>query len=476
MSDSQSELRRLFHREGSATRAPARRRTNSILFPLAILLGFAAVFLALFRDRLIPAPQVGVTPALAILAESGSPRAGEGNPGSPASSGRLLFQASGWIEPDPYPITVTALTDGVVEKIHVLEGDLVREGDLLATLIDIDTRLALDTAEAELKMKKAALDAQRTEAEKAARIAARADLEERADRLTRIERMPGGAVPDSDRVSARLDHSRGQAMLAIREARINEITNELSRIAHDTTALEAGVKAAEAAVGKARLDHNRTRIHAPADGRVLRLLAAPGRKKMIGMEGEDSATIAILYDPARLQVRVDVPLADAAGLAVGQRARIRSSLLPDKVFDGEVTRITGEADIQRNTLQAKVRILAPDDRLRPEMLSRVEFLDSMPGGGSNPAAAAAPTNTTPTANSDTAGALAVFVPESSLNGDAVWICDPDNGRVSRRAVVPTSESRDGRRRLASGVNPGEWVVVSPQGLRDGRRIQPILQP
>src|SRR5690606_26056403 len=104
--------------------------------------------------------------------------------------------------------------------------------------------------------------------------------------------------------------------------------------------------------------------------RVLRLHAMPGQKRMLGMDDENSSTIAILYDPAKLQVRVDVPLADAAGLKIGQKVRIHCGLLPDREFQGEVTRISGEADLQRNTLQAKVRIVDPVEELRPEMLCR----------------------------------------------------------------------------------------------------------
>ncbi|MFZ9937756.1 MAG: hypothetical protein ACO3JG_11975, partial [Luteolibacter sp.] len=129
------------------------------------------------------------------------------------------------------------------------------------------------------------------------------------------------------------------------------------------------------------------------------------------------------------------------------------------VFQGEVTHITGEADLQRNTLQAKVRIIDPADQLRPEMLCRVEFLETT--GASSPVRAAA--------------SLATWVPVSAVAGDAVWICDPESERVRQRAVSATSESRDGHIRIADGLHAGEWVVLSPAGLRDGQRINPKLK-
>ena len=55
-------------------------------------------------------------------------------------------------------------------------------------------------------------------------------------------------------------------------------------------------------------------------------------------------------------MRVDVALADASQLHVGQRAEISSDVLPQVQLSGIVTRIEGQADLNRNTLQAKVSI------------------------------------------------------------------------------------------------------------------------
>ena len=54
-------------------------------------------------------------------------------PANSTAVGAMLFQASGWIEPDPLPIKSTALVDGVVQEVHVLEGQLVKKGEIIAT-------------------------------------------------------------------------------------------------------------------------------------------------------------------------------------------------------------------------------------------------------------------------------------------------------------------------------------------------------
>ncbi len=431
------------------------------LLPAGILAGFALLFLLLYRDRLIPAREVRVAPALAIEEKLAVSTAAS------ASAGKLAFQASGWIEPDPLPVRATALQDGVVDQVHVLEGQAVKKGELLATLIDADMRLEKEAAASDLEMTKAEFDAhctntqitlQQLEAEKAGLSADEANAEEAADRLRRLEQAASSSV-ELERVNARFENSRRQAALLARKAKIGELAQMLTRISHEAASLLAKVKTAENTLAKAELALSRTKITSPIDGRVLGLMAAPGGKKMLIMDDEDSSTIAILYDPAHLQVRVDVPLADAAGLGVGQRARIRCNLLPDRIFEGEVTRITGAADLQRNTLQAKVRISDPDPRLRPEMLCRVEFLE-------------APRATATAGPGDAPTGLAVYIPEAALQEGAVWICDPDTRRVSRRQVRAAAESRDGHHRIDEGILPGEWIVLDPAGLGENQRISP----
>jgi RND family efflux transporter MFP subunit len=433
----------------------------SWLIPAAIAAGFALLFLLLFRDRLLPAPSVDVATVLTTPTDQAD--RGPSN----KTSGNLLFQASGWIEPDPLPIRATALIDGVIDEVHVLEGQLVKQDQTLATLVDDDARLALAAAHENHRTLIAARDSQiasisaarkKLESVKAVHQAALTLQEDAADQHQRLSKLPKGTVPESDVISARLRHDRERLQSLAAEALSGEAEADIARLEIETRVREAEIAAALVKVDQAKLALERTRIVSPLDGRVLRLTAMPGQKKMLAMDDLESSTVAILYQPDRLQVRVDVPLADAAGLSVGQPAKIRCSLHPDRVFSGEVTRITGEADVQRNTLQAKVRIVDPVDSLRPEMLTRVEFF-----GNSS-------------ASETVAGALAVWMPENALTDGAAWIFDPESKRVAKREVEAASETRDGYIRITSGLRSGEQVVLSSQGLRDGQRVNPAPHP
>lgn len=440
------------------------RRIPAWVIPTSIAVGFALLFLALFRDRLLPAPKVDVALVLATIADPAEAPA----TGDNTKPGGMLFQASGWIEPDPLPIIATSLVDGVVETVHVLEGQLVKKGDTLVTLVADDARLALATAEQNHKTLISTRDAhlgavasarKKLEGVEAQAKAAASLRDEAVDRVARLDGLPSGAIAELEVVSARLRAGGEESRYLAAASATGEAEAEIARLELETQVKNDDIRAAEIEVEKARLALSRTTVVSPVDGRVLRLLSAPGQKKMLLDNDPESSTVAILYDPAKLQVRVDVPLADAAGLQIGQTARIRCGLLPDKVFDGTVTRITGEADLQRNTLQAKVSITSPVDQLRPEMLCRVEFL----GVASSETSSSAPT-----------GSLAVWIPEAAADGGSVWVCDPDSKRVSKRAVQSSSESREGFVRITDGLKPGEWVVLSPPSLRDGQRVHPNL--
>lgn len=442
------------------------RRIPAWLIPLVIAAGFFLLFFALFRDRLLPAP--GVEVALVLATVSDAP-ASSVVPGK-AASGSMLFQASGWIEPDPLPIKATALVDGVIESVDVFEGQEVKKGQTLATLISEDAKLALATAEQNHKTHLSTRDVHLAGMESAREKlkgvqsmakAAETQREEALDRLARLEGLPAGAIPQQELISARLRVTREDSQQLAAASAAAEAKVEIARLEMETRVREDEIRSAAIEVDKVKLALARTVIVAPASGRVLRLLAAPGQKKMLQDNDMESSTVAVLYNPEKLQVRVDVPLADAAGLQIGQAARIRCSMLPDQVFEGVVTRITGEADLQRNTLQAKVSISDPVDQLRPEMLCRVEFLAIAALGTSSPQPAS--------------GAVATWIPEAALSEGVAWVCDPESKRVEKREIKTTSESREGHIRVAEGLRPGEWVVLTPQDLKSGQRVKPTLK-
>lgn len=446
---------------------PRRRRSLTWLLPTGLLVGFLGIFAWLFGDRLLPALEVKTAPVI-TLRKADSSKTDATSKLEASTKGGMLFQASGWVEPDPYITYVPTLVNGVVKSVHVLAGQKVKKGELLATLVDDDARL--DLAEAEQRIKSMELgiaahckgtDIAQAELEAARKkvLTAKSQVADAEDNLKRLKSIPEGAIPGQQLVQASLKLQQQRALLAETETQIPRIMARLEQIDEERLAMEAKVEELNTDRDRAQLALDRTRITTPMDAMVLHLHAAPGKKRMLNMDDPKSATIVELYEPEKLQARVDVPLNEAAGIRLGQHVELISDLLPDTVFTGKVTSITGEADLQRNTLQAKIAISNPDARLRPEMLVRAKFFAS--GDRAS------------TGTESVSGRMSIFVPEGAIvDGSHVWVVSPDN-RADYRSLELGNEVRDGHRLVISGLKSGEQVIQPPHDkLKTGIRVSP----
>ncbi len=514
---------------------PRRRFKLHILAP-AVVGGAVAVLLgAASREVLRPARPVSATPAVwrSTAAVGGNASAGvqPPTPGAEpdATTARIgqTVQAPGWLEPEPYPIAVSALTDGVIAEVLVLEGQTVEAGQAVARLVAEDAELALRRAEAALAAGEAALaaaEAERTAARtdwenpverERAVAAAAAELAEteaelaqlpsliQAERATLVgleeelarmrQAVEAQAANEVELIrlrqhteaqraqvlstearrgmlEARRDRQRAELHAAEEHLRLrSEDRRRLDAAEAEVRRAEAAVREASAARDEARLRLERCVIRAPISGAVQRRMKGPGDVVMLEGDSPDAPQIVTLYEPERLQVRVDVPLADAAKVVVGQRCEIVVEVLPERSFAGEVTRVTREADLQKNTLQMKVRVIDPDPILRPEMLARVKFL----GGAGGTLAAG---------NRASGGRGAgepdgrVLVPAAALDrgpgGVRVWtIAARRNGRGEARPVPVDvlEEAEDGV--IVAGLNPGDLVITDHAGLEPGEGVK-----
>jgi len=457
-------------RSGAEGSPPSRRLFRERIaswFPALLALAFLALIALVFGERLLPATHVTVASVVTLRTDADQSAPSGGPAGQP------LFQASGWVEPAPFPHKVPALVEGVIDQVHVLEGESVEAGQLLAELVDEDFRLDLATAQSRL----ASLEAQaaahhqmivgvKSEMETLDQeiVAAEARLEELRDPARRLAALSDGNVSDAEVAQARLKVRTQAAEVAARIASREELLatrRQREELMHD---YEARIAEARTDVERKALALERTRIKAPFAGRILHLDAVPGQKKRLGIDNPDSATIAILYQPAELQARVDLPLARAAEIEVGQPAKVRTELLPDRTFEGEVVRIAGQADLQRNTLQVKVRLTETDPRLRPEMLCRAEFFGKSAAAGEVPAGRHSPART--------------FVPGEALVQGAgktfVWCVGPDRDRLEQREVRIGEGKRENFLPVIDGLRPGDRVVLDPaDDLRVGMRVTPM---
>ena len=444
-----------------------RRCFSRYVLPAAILLAFAGFLAWAAKDSLLPSQPVTVVPVVVAKAQV-------------QQSGAPLFQAAGWVEPRPASIVVSSLAPGVIDELLVVEGQLVKKGEPIARLLDTDARIHLREAQAERQLREADIEAAQGELE-SARLAlqkpiklqaeladaqsALAQLEAELDAIpagltaakTRRElaeqnvankRSAGGAIAgrllrdaESELASttAVVDQltARQPVLQRQRDAlqrKVAALTEQLELKLDERRRLvsaEAALKAAEArlaqseiAVQTAELQLSRMTIASPIDGRVLNIQATAGMR-VVGIDPHSekgSSAVVTLYDPAKLQVRVDVRLEDIPQVRDSQRVRIETASVPEGL-EGKVVAVTSSADIQKNTLQVKVAVDNPPDLIRPEMLAQATFLapEQQQSAGEDQ------------------DRLRVLVPRQLVSGgegDAhVWVTDLATNTAQRRSVT-----------------------------------------
>jgi RND family efflux transporter MFP subunit len=475
------------------------------VLPLVLIAGFGGALAWSFREALLPAAPVYVVPVVAVRAEIEQPEA-------------PLFQSAGWVEPRPTAVNVSALEEGVVEKLLVIEGQELKAGDVIARLIDADAKLRLRQAEAEVKSRQAEL-ASSEAALAAAEIRHQEPLElqtklaEAEAMLARVDnelsRLPSQVKAAQSRaeLAAQEKESRQQSSGVVGKLALARAENELqaanaavSELSAQQAALEkereaqqrrvaglrrqlelkadehqalaeakAGVDLADAqltqarvALDKAKLSLTRTTIYAPVDGKVLALVARPGSKVM-GLTPTampDASTVVTMYDPQRLQVRADVRLEEVPRVFPGQQVRIETPAVRGPLH-GEVIAATSMTDIQKNTLQVKVAVTDPPAVLKPDMLVEVTFLS--------------PPSSLPKSEGSDSPLTLVIPPELIVHsGDesSVWIVDQQQGAARLKPITLGGRTADGLVEVKSGLAVGDRLIASgAESLRTGDRVR-----
>ncbi len=434
-----------------------KRKSGSLLF-LGMTGLVAALFLFAGWEHLVPAASVSTVAAIAVKADVRHVR-----------QGQIAFQAAGWVEPAPTEIKVSTLVDGIIREVHFIEGDQVKEGDVLAQLIDEDLILDLREAEAELGIMESAVAIATAEMMTAAANLVHQDrrIKTASAELAKLENerailsKAGAAISKIQREQIVHACHIQEAILEDTEAKKILLGSELAVKKAMIANAEMKLRQQSVRIERAKLNLSRIKIHSPVDGIIMRLRAVVGSKHNVTSDNPDSAVIAELYRPEMLQVRVDVPLADAGALSVGQEAIIEFDILPGEKNNGSVTSIVGMADIQRNTLQAKVEIRDPSLKLRPEMLAKVKFQTM----------AKAPTE------DDSGERVRIFIPKRAIqfidaSSGSVWILNPGNNRLSRKSIAIGQAEKEDWIEIKTGINPGQMVVTSDTaGLKEGARAK-----
>lgn len=293
---------------------------------------------------------------------------------APAISRELprFFEATGALAADEQT-AVSPSVAGKVVAVAVDLGSFVKQGQTIARLDDVDLRLRVDQARAQLEQAKAGL---RQAEEKIgfrsgqsfdpARVPdvgnARVALELAEKNLRRAEALAAsGDIPRSefDLLLAQRDQLREQYESAVALARQNHAAMMTA---------QANVANAESQLGLANRNLSYANVFSPIDGFVAERNAAVGEYVSL------SSKVATVVRINPLRMRIDIPEQAIPEIKTGQSVSIVTSAWPDRAFTGRIARISPNVSPNSRTLIVEAEIENSSGALKPGQFATVRIL------------------------------------------------------------------------------------------------------
>jgi HlyD family secretion protein len=426
---------------------PSKWATRWIVAGVAVLLLLGATSFVLGRVN------------SAVEVETRMVRSAASNAG--AAEGSVILNATGYIVA-AHKIQVASKVLGRVAWIGVDKGDKVTQGQTIVRLEDDEYRAQLQQARGNLMALQARLEELETGSrpEEIQRAAAeldesKAELQNARVNLDRTKTLVAQGVMSKqalDDAQARYDRQTARVGAVQRTYDLVKIGPRQEQIA----AVRGQLEQARGMVAFYETQLANTVIKAPVTGTILERAVERGEFVTTSFVGERGAKgyVVSLADLSDLEVELDISQNDFARLGPRQKGIVTTDAYPDRKYDGVIDEISPEANRQKATVQVKVKILSPDDYLRPEMNASVAFVaEGKPG----PAAAAAP------------GKRIVYVPASAIREDKVFIVL--DGKAVVRTVKTAGSTAQGIR-VEGGLNGGEELILNPPAdLKEGTKVR-----
>ena len=236
-------------------------------------------------------------------------------------------------------VAIHAKVAGFVQTVEVDRGSIVKEGQLLATIVAPE--LTAQRAEAEAKVQTAA--AQQAEAE--ARVAS---AESTYERMKAASATPG-VIAGNELIQAE-----------------KQMDAERARV----TAEKSSVEAARAALKSVEELQAYLRITAPFAGLVTTRNVHPGA--LVGT-GESSVPMFVMETVGRLRLVVPVPEAEVGGIVKGAKVTFSVPAHPGETFSGIVRRISRAIDVTTRTMPVELDVVNTNGRLAAGMYPAVNW-------------------------------------------------------------------------------------------------------
>jgi len=254
----------------------------------------------------------------------------------------VVLNATGYVVAQRKAAIASKAT-GRLEWLGVAEGSRVKAGEVIARIDNRDVVAQAQSADANVKAVRAALEQAYAE-----------ERDANAQHKRNVELVDKGFVS-----RAALDASLARS----------------DRAVAGVASAQANLAASEAAARNAAVSVDYTEIRAPFDGVILSKSANVGDMVTPFSSATDSkGAVVTMADMSTLEVEADVSEGSLGKVAVGQPAEIVLDALPGERFPGRISRMVPTVDRAKATVMTKVRFDAIDPRVLPEMSAKVSFL------------------------------------------------------------------------------------------------------
>lgn len=347
----------------------------------------------------------------------------------------ITVAANGTVKPER-SINLSPKNSGILKRLLVKEGDIVKQGQILAYMDDSNLQGQLtqargqlaqaeanlqkaqagnrpqDIAQAQAQLDEAQANLQKAEAgnrpqdiaQAQARLASsQANLQKAEDDFRRNQELyNAGAIAlqivnqkRADRDSAQAQVNEARQALALQQAGsrpedIAQVRAVVKQRQEALALLQAGSRREDIDVARAQVmsargslqniqsQINDTILRAPFDGVITQKYADPGAFVTPTTSGSavSSATSSSILSLAAInEVVANLSESNVAKIRLGQKVTIRADAYPGKTFTGEVSQIAAQATVEQNvtSFQIKVALSDPQNLLRSGMNVEADF-------------------------------------------------------------------------------------------------------
>lgn len=285
-----------------------------------------------------------------------------------------FFEATGSLTGDEQT-DVSPSIAGKVVSINVDLGSYVKRGQTIVRLDDVDSKLRVDQAKAQVEQMKAALrqaeekvgirPGQAFDVNKLPEVGnARVALELAEKNLRRSEKLiESGDISRSlyDQQKAQRDQLKEQYEAALSLARQNYAAVMTAR---------ANVKNAESQLNLAIRSQSYANVYSPIDGFVA------DRPADLGEYVSTTTKVATIVKINPLRLRIDIPEQAIPTVSVGQSVSVTTSAWPDRNFSGRVARISPNVTPTSRTLTVEAEVQNESGILKPGQFATVRILQA----------------------------------------------------------------------------------------------------